>query len=374
MLVSRRMDYGACELVEDISRDMYEKMFPTKRIGTYTRMMKLENFVYKQLWGIRSIGIWGMPGIGKTTLAEAAFDQFSGDYEASCFIKDFDKEFPAKGIYHLWNEYSGENINNSFMTSGQKRVLIVLDNVLKPLDADAFLNGFDWFGPGSLIIITSRDKQVLVQCGVNQIYEVEGLNEDEAKQLLYGCTFGIDWRKKSGLETLSLHFISVMEFSSGNPLALSLYGEMLSHMKPNEMEKKLLMLNHPPPPQIMEVFKSSYNALNENEKTMFLDIAFFFRGENADYVMQLFEGCGFFPHVGIYVLVDKCLVTIVERKMEMHNLIQIVGKEISSEGAVQLSKQVRLWDTSIIQPLVEDEETELKEESKVCYENVRYTI
>ncbi|KAG7636426.1 Winged helix DNA-binding domain superfamily [Arabidopsis thaliana x Arabidopsis arenosa] len=358
------MDYGACDLVEDIARDMYEKIFPTNRIGIYTRMMKLEKIVYKQLWGIRSIGIWGMPGIGKTTLAEAAFDEFSGDYEASCIIKDFDKEFLAKGLYHLWNEYLGENINNSFIKSGQKRLLIVLDNVLKPLDADAFLNGFDWFGPGSLIIITSRDKQVLVQCGVNQIYEVEGLNEDEAKQLLHGCAFGIDWRKQSGLETLARYYISVIKHFSGNPLALSLYGEMLSHMKPDKMEVKLLKLNHPPPPQIMEVFKSNYNALNDNEKSMFLDIACFFRGEKADYVMQLFEGCGFFPHVGIYVLVDKCLVTIVERKMEMHNLIQIVGKAISNEGTVELDRHVRLWDTSIIQPLLEDEETKLKGESK----------
>jgi len=84
--------------------------------------------------------------------------------------------------------------------------------------------------------------------------------------------------------------------------------------------------------------------------------------------MQLFEGCGFFPHVGIYVLVDKCLVTIVKRKMEMHNLIQIVGKAISNEGTVELDRHVRLWDTSIIQPLLEDEETKLKGESKVCYE------
>jgi hypothetical protein len=38
----RRMDYGACELVEDIARDMYEKIFPTKRIGIYRKMLKLE--------------------------------------------------------------------------------------------------------------------------------------------------------------------------------------------------------------------------------------------------------------------------------------------------------------------------------------------
>ncbi|WZZ43706.1 hypothetical protein YC2023_039965 [Brassica napus] len=359
VLVKSRMDYGDCELVEEIARDVYEKMFPTKRIGIYSRLLELENFLCKQPWGVRSIGIWGMPGIGKTTLAKAAFDQFSGDYEVSCFIKDFDKEFHMKGIYYLLQEYLGGtvreelDINNYVMEPEPKRVLIVLDNVCKPLDADAFLNGFDWFGPGSLIIITSRDKQVFVQCGVNQIYEVQGFNVDEAKKLF---SSGIDWSKRSGLDTLEPYLRSVIQYSSGNPLALSFYGKELLPKNIEEIETELLSLKQIPPPLIMEAIKISYYTLNDSERTMFLDIACFFRGENVDYVMQLFEGCGFFPHVGISVLVDKCLVTILEGKMQMHDLIQVVAKEISNEETVQLERHCRLWDASIIQSLLEDKE------------------
>ncbi|KAG2298220.1 hypothetical protein Bca52824_034692 [Brassica carinata] len=364
-----RMDYGDCELVEEIARDVYGKMFPTKRIGIYSRLLELENFLCKQPWGVRSIGIWGMPGIGKTTLAKAAFDQFSGDYEVSCFIKDFDNEFHLKGIYHLLQKYLGETVREEFdinsyvLEPEPKRALIVLDNVCKPLDADAFLNGFDWFGPGSLIIITSRDKQVLVQCGVNQIYEVQGFNEDEAKQLFSRCAFGIDWSKKSDLDTLEPYLRSVIHYSSGNPLALSLYGKELSLKNIEEIETELLSLKQIPPTLIMEAFKISYYTLNDNERTMFLDIACFFRGENVDYVMQLFEGCGFFPHVGISVLVDKCMVTILDSKMQMHDLIQIVAKEISNEETVQLGRHCRLWNASIIRSLLEDKETKSIEES-----------
>ncbi|KAL0733214.1 hypothetical protein Bca4012_009424 [Brassica carinata] len=363
------MDYGDCELVEEIARDVYGKMFPTKRIGIYSRLLELENFLCKQPWGVRSIGIWGMPGIGKTTLAKAAFDQFSGDYEVSCFIKDFDNEFHLKGIYHLLQKYLGETVREEFdinsyvLEPEPKRALIVLDNVCKPLDADAFLNGFDWFGPGSLIIITSRDKQVLVQCGVNQIYEVQGFNEDEAKQLFSRCAFGIDWSKKSDLDTLEPYLRSVIHYSSGNPLALSLYGKELSLKNIEEIETELLSLKQIPPTLIMEAFKISYYTLNDNERTMFLDIACFFRGENVDYVMQLFEGCGFFPHVGISVLVDKCMVTILDSKMQMHDLIQIVAKEISNEETVQLGRHCRLWNASIIRSLLEDKETKSIEES-----------
>ena len=86
-----------------------------------------------------------------------------------------------------------------------------------------------------------------------------------------------------------------------------------------------------------------------------------------DYVMQLFEGCGFFPHVGISVLVDKCLVTILEGKMQMHDLIQVVAKEISNEETVQLERHCRLWDASIIQSLLEDKEPKSIGESMVRY-------
>ena len=34
------------------------------------------------------IGIWGMGGIGKTTLAESVFHRISGQFDGSCFIQE----------------------------------------------------------------------------------------------------------------------------------------------------------------------------------------------------------------------------------------------------------------------------------------------
>ena len=41
----------------------------------------------------------------------------------------------------------------------------------------------DWFGPGSRIIIIARDKHVLEAHGVDEIYEVKDLNDENALQL-----------------------------------------------------------------------------------------------------------------------------------------------------------------------------------------------
>jgi DNA replication protein DnaC len=41
---------------------------------------------------VRTIGIWGMRGIGKTTLAAAIFLKVSSIYEGSCFLENVREE------------------------------------------------------------------------------------------------------------------------------------------------------------------------------------------------------------------------------------------------------------------------------------------
>lgn len=73
----------------------------------------------------------------------------------------------------------------------------------------------------------------------------------------------------------------------------------------------------------------SYDELDDAEKNIFLDIAFFFEGENKDHVMRLLDACGFYATIGIETLQDKALVTISkDNKIHMHQLIQEMGWEI----------------------------------------------
>ena len=78
------------------------------------------------------------------------------------------------------------------------------------------------FGPGSKVLITSRDKQVLSNV-VDETYEVEGLNDEEALQLfsskaLKNCNPTID----------QMHLIKKIErHVQGNPLALKVLGSSL---------------------------------------------------------------------------------------------------------------------------------------------------
>lgn len=309
-----------------------------------------------------------MPGIGKTTLAKAVFDRVRNAYDASCFIDNFDEALDKAGPQRLLEEQMF-GVSTTYITKLSlkrdklcgTRILLVLDDVRNPLVAESFLRRLDWFGPGSLIIITSRYKQVFLLCQVNDIYRVQGLDEQEALQLFSQTVFEKDVPEQNDRE-LSM---KVINYANGNPLALSIYGQELKSRK-SEMEATFLELKRCPPQKIQDALRSVYSALGDNEKQIFLSIACFFKGENVDYVAELLKGCGYFSRVGIDILVDKCMLAISENILQMNDLIQDIFRHIITGDRIQMKKCTTLWQPSSIR--YEDDElkgdVQLKETPK----------
>ena len=65
----------------------------------------------------------------------------------------------------------------------RKRVLLVLDDAHEVKQLRMLAGKCNWFGLGNRIIITTRDSHVLKAHRVNEIYEVKGLNDEDALQL-----------------------------------------------------------------------------------------------------------------------------------------------------------------------------------------------
>lgn len=96
-------------------------------------------------------------------------------------------------------------------------------------------------------------------------------------------------------------------------------------------------------PDIYDVLKISYNDLSLEEKSIFLDIACFFAGEEKDYVTRMLDPN--FPHNGLNILIAKSLVTVSnDNKIQMHDLLQEMGREVVRQECIkEPGKRSRLW-------------------------------
>ena len=302
------------------------------------------------------IGICGMGGMGKTTLASVVYDMYSDQFDVSSFIADV-RENSEKGHLRqlqkqLLKESLGE-INTEICNLLQgvrmiknrlchKRVLLVLDDVNHKNQLENLAGEHHWFGSGSRIIITTRDERVLVQHGVLKIYKPNGLKNNDASKLFCLEAFKNE-QPKVGYTQLSQE---VVKYASGLPLALVTLGSFLIGRKIDEWQSALDYFKKNPKKEIFDILKISYDGLDEMWKEIFLDIACFFKGWSKFEVIHILENCGFDARIGISVLLEKSLLTVTgyNEKLGIHDLLQEMGEKIvRQQSCRELGRQSRLW-------------------------------
>ena len=339
-------------------------------VGKNSQLYALENLIRKRK-AVLMVGIYGLDGIGKTTFARALYDKIACQFEGASFLENVGEVSKKGGLYCLQKRLfcdillGGENQETTFHSIDywlkdklrHKKVLIVLDDVNDMKQLQTLAGGHDWFGRGSRIIITTKNKHLLFQHRVDEFYEPKELDSREALQLF---SYHANTEEDSLYDFYPLSK-QVISYCNHHPLALEVVGSFLQDQSYLQWQIQLESLARESVRENLNILRVCYNRLNQREKNIFLDVACFFKGEYEDFVTKMLDrGDDFFINrldrydqycsatEGIKALIDWCLIKVSERKLWMHNIIQKLGRQIVREAR----NPSRFWDHMDIKRLL----------------------
>nr|VDD51716.1 unnamed protein product [Brassica oleracea] len=287
------------EMIKDIATDVSYKLnhsAPSSDfdglVGIESQMTKIGSLLQLDSDEVRKIGILGPPGIGKTSIARSLYNQHSQDFQLNVFIDNIKRKYV---IPTCSDDYSVKlYLQKQFMSLltnetdikiphlgivkdrlKDRKVVVVLDDVDRSVQVEAMANKTCWFGHGSRIIVTTQDRRVLKASGINHIHKRH-------------------WTE--ALPKLKTH--------------IDRDGEIAS------------------------ILKFSYDALNDEDKHLFLHIACFFNGEQADIVEGCLAKCFLDVTQGLRVLAEKSLISMESRAIQMAELLVQLGRKIVLKQSV----------------------------------------
>ncbi|XP_042958114.1 disease resistance protein RPV1-like [Carya illinoinensis] len=305
-----------------------------KLVGINSRVEEMMKKLHMESNDVRFLGIHGMGGVGKTTLAEIIYYRASIQFEGSTFISCIREDSRTCGLASLqkqllsmimqeeiriWDHHQGIMVIRTRLQN--KKVLIILDDVDSLKQLMALVGNQKWFGPGSRVIITCRDSHLLITHGVNDIYKVELLQTTDALQLFSLSAF----KQTHPIENYKEISMDFVNYTQGLPLALKVLGSFLFGRTIDAWKSARDQLEAIPNKEVMDILQISFDGLEESQQKLFLDVACFPQAS-----LQLRDSFKeIYPAIDIEVLVDKSLINKSEYgRLSMYDLLKKMGQEI----------------------------------------------
>ncbi|CAN6566558.1 unnamed protein product [Malus baccata var. baccata] len=294
------------KFIEKIVKVIEDKLSRTslsvepKLIGIHSRVKGINLWLQDGSIDVGILVVYGMSGMGKTTIAKHVYNSNFRSFEGSSFIENINEKANQPNglvqmqlLYDLLNSREvkihgvDEGLSKIERVISSRRVLLVLDDVDHMDQLDAVLKMKDWFYPGK----------------------------------------------------------KVVRYYDGLPLALKVLGSSLSGESIDVWESALEKLKVIPNDEIMNKLIISYDSLQDHhDRKLFLHIACFLIGRNKSYIVRILDGCDFYTIVGMQNLIDRCMVTIDGcNNVQMHDMIRDMGREIARHESKDPEKRSRLW-------------------------------
>ncbi|KAL1211064.1 Disease resistance protein RPS6 [Cardamine amara subsp. amara] len=366
------------KLIEEIANDVLVKLnlTPSKDVedfvGIEDHIAEMSSLLSLESDEVKMVGIWGSCGIGKTTIGRALFSRLSRHFQGSVFIdsafvskcrKDYHKANPDD--YNMKLHLQGAFLSEIFGKRDVKldhigvmgerlnhqKLLIVLDDLDDQVVLDALVGRTEWFGRGSRIIAITKDKHLLRAHGINCIYKVGLPSEKEALQMFCRAAFRQDSPPNGFMGLAS----EVGKLAGSLPLGLNVLGSCLRGRNKEDWIDMMPRLRNRLNGKIENTLRVSYDGLDSKEdKAVFRHIACLFNGADIDYIKLVLADSDLDVSIGLKNLVDKSLIHVRGDSVEMHCLIQEMGKEIVRTQSDEPGEREFLLDCKDICDVLED--------------------
>jgi len=317
---------------------------------------------------VNTLGIVGMGGIGKTTLAKAIFDDVRSTYDASCFVEQLKSRSLLEILREILSKFGMDKEAKDLVHAhklmeallDKKKVLLILDDVKDEAQVgDIIPTVILDRSKGSTLIITTRDWGAIrnrVRAGGTR-FDVSRLDDDAAKTLF---NIHSSW-KTSNLSPQfnDIHDI-IVEACKGLPLSLKVMGAHLrGKEKLRSWERALQRMKRGrnldgEDDEIWNTLRVSFDdGLTQEEQSMFLDIACFFgrdvhsSGMSKERALRIWTDYNTPPISELEKLVHRALVIVEIDKygdeiLHMHDQLRAMGQMIAEKEYVG----TRIWNSN----------------------------
>ncbi|CAM6129707.1 unnamed protein product [Calypogeia fissa] len=316
---------------------------PTNPVGLEKRALQVQEL----LKGGAVLGIFGMGGIGKTTLARKVFNNISKDFKYTCFIDDVkrysDSELRTLILEHF--HHKGNKLdaaNREWSQIKREKTLIVMDDS-DSVSQLAVLRRWQEFKDGSCLIITSRLKRVFRLYGNCIVHDVEFLETNEAFKLFCKHAFGSEDIPSDKPERFRQTVNAVVEKCCGLPLTLEVMGRYLGKVPSitaweetidNLKNAKSIDGGKIEDDEVWATLEVSYKKLSRELQDMFCEAATFFFQEPLDTALAAWSDRN--GETAWINLVDRAMV----KEVAMKRWSSILSKFVEYKG-VWVHEQLR---------------------------------
>ncbi|XP_034919416.1 putative disease resistance protein RGA4 [Populus alba] len=372
-IANEKKNFGLTSLVGDVAADTYDWRLTSSFMNELEicgRGKEKEELINKILLTnadhLPIYAIWGMGGLGKTTLAQMAYNeervvQQFGLKIWVCVSTDFDVRRLTRAIIESIDgapcglqeldplqQRLQEKLNG-------KKFLLVLDDVWDDYGTDRWnkLKAVLRCGAkGSAVIVTTRIEEVAHRMATTPVKHMEKLSEEDSWQLFQQLAFGM--RRKEERAHLEAIGVSIVKKCGGVPLAIKALGNLM-RLKESEdqwiavKESEIWDLREEAS-EILPALRLSYTNLSPHLKQCFAYCAIFPKDEvmRREELIALWMANGFIScrremdlHVmGIEIfneLVGRSFLQEVEDDgfgnitCKMHDLMHALAQSIAAQ-------------------------------------------